>query len=132
MGCSVGGQVALDLARYHPDEFRAVISLEPALKLDIDWPKLALRRPKMTYDLPAGGKRLVQEARGYIMTTVGGVPILEHDVPTGDGHPAAEALEQTSHRCGRIAPPARHAGTDDVVAVDDERRRAVASHVGLR
>ena len=47
MGCSVGGQVALDLARYHPDEFRAVISLEPALKLDIDWPKLAgLWHPK--------------------------------------------------------------------------------------
>ena len=56
----------------------------------------------------------------------------EHDVPTGDGHPAAEALEQTAHRCGRIAPPARHAGTDDVVAVDDECRRAVASHVNQR
>lgn len=36
MGCSVGGQVALDLARYHPTAFRGVISLEPALKLDAD------------------------------------------------------------------------------------------------
>ncbi len=34
MGCSVGGQLALDLACFHPDAFRAVISLEPALKLD--------------------------------------------------------------------------------------------------
>ena len=33
MGCSVGGQLALDLACFHPDEFRAVIALEPALKL---------------------------------------------------------------------------------------------------
>ncbi len=33
MGCSVGGQLALDLACSHPDEFRAVIALEPALKL---------------------------------------------------------------------------------------------------
>jgi pimeloyl-ACP methyl ester carboxylesterase len=33
MGCSVGGLLALDLARYHPESFRAVISLEPALKV---------------------------------------------------------------------------------------------------
>jgi pimeloyl-ACP methyl ester carboxylesterase len=36
MGCSVGGQLALDLACFHPDAFRAVISLEPALKLGGD------------------------------------------------------------------------------------------------
>jgi pimeloyl-ACP methyl ester carboxylesterase len=36
MGCSVGGLLALDLARYHPDAFRAVIALEPALKVDVD------------------------------------------------------------------------------------------------
>lgn len=36
MGCSVGGQVALDLARYHPTAFRGVISLGPALKLEAD------------------------------------------------------------------------------------------------
>jgi pimeloyl-ACP methyl ester carboxylesterase len=33
MGCSVGGLLALDLARYHPEAFLAVISLEPALKV---------------------------------------------------------------------------------------------------
>jgi len=35
MGCSVGGLLALDLARYHPEEFRAVISVEGVLKTDI-------------------------------------------------------------------------------------------------
>jgi pimeloyl-ACP methyl ester carboxylesterase len=34
MGCSVGGLLALDLARRHPDRFRAVISLEGALKVE--------------------------------------------------------------------------------------------------
>lgn len=33
MGCSVGGLLALDLARHHADEFRAVIALEPSLKV---------------------------------------------------------------------------------------------------
>jgi pimeloyl-ACP methyl ester carboxylesterase len=36
MGCSIGGLLALDLARYHPESFRAVIGLEPALKVDVD------------------------------------------------------------------------------------------------
>jgi N-acyl-D-aspartate/D-glutamate deacylase len=37
----------------------------------------------MAYDLPAGGKRLMQEARGYVATIVAGTAILEHDRPTG-------------------------------------------------
>ena len=36
MGCSVGGLLALDLALHHPDVFRAVISLEGALKIEGD------------------------------------------------------------------------------------------------
>ena len=36
MGCSVGGLLALDLALRHPDDFRAVISLEGALKIGGD------------------------------------------------------------------------------------------------
>ncbi|MGS0897529.1 alpha/beta fold hydrolase [Burkholderia stagnalis] len=43
MGCSVGGMLALDLARYHADEFRAVISLEGALKVDFDHGNPALK-----------------------------------------------------------------------------------------
>ena len=33
MGCSIGGLLALDLARDHPDRFRAVIGVEPALRV---------------------------------------------------------------------------------------------------
>ena len=36
MGCSVGGLLALDLAHRHPDEFRAVVSVEGALKVEGD------------------------------------------------------------------------------------------------
>ena len=36
MGCSIGGCLALDLARWHSDLFRAVIAVEGALKLDSD------------------------------------------------------------------------------------------------
>jgi N-acyl-D-aspartate/D-glutamate deacylase len=49
----------------------------------LDWDRLALAPPKVVYDLPAGGRRLVQKARGYKLTTVAGVPILEDDTPTG-------------------------------------------------
>lgn len=34
MGCSIGGCLALDLARWHPACFRAVIAVEAALKLE--------------------------------------------------------------------------------------------------
>ncbi|MEZ5549667.1 MAG: alpha/beta hydrolase [Pseudomonadales bacterium] len=34
MGCSVGGLLALDLAHRHPDRFRAVVSVEGALKIE--------------------------------------------------------------------------------------------------
>ncbi|WP_426435823.1 alpha/beta fold hydrolase [Bradyrhizobium genosp. P] len=40
MGCSVGGMLALDLARHHSDQFAAVISLEGGLKIDTPWSAL--------------------------------------------------------------------------------------------
>jgi pimeloyl-ACP methyl ester carboxylesterase len=36
MGCSVGGLLALDLARHHPEDFRAVIAVEGALHIGGD------------------------------------------------------------------------------------------------
>jgi pimeloyl-ACP methyl ester carboxylesterase len=36
VGSSIGGMLALDLARYHPDDFRAVIALEGGLKVELD------------------------------------------------------------------------------------------------
>ena len=49
----------------------------------IDYPGLAFEAPYMAYDLPAGGKRLLQKARGYIATLVAGQPIFEQGQPTG-------------------------------------------------
>ncbi|HUS15817.1 MAG TPA: alpha/beta hydrolase, partial [Chloroflexia bacterium] len=40
MGCSVGGLLALDLARHHPEAFAAVISLEGALNIETPWASL--------------------------------------------------------------------------------------------
>jgi len=38
----------------------------------IDSPTLALERPEMVVDLPAGGRRLMQKARGYVATVKAG------------------------------------------------------------
>lgn len=60
--------------------------LAPGLLADvnvIDYPGLACDAPYMAYDLPAGGKRLLQRARGYVATLVAGQPIFEGGVATG-------------------------------------------------
>lgn len=48
----------------------------------IDHPALRLHKPVITYDLPAGGRRLDQTADGYVATVVSGEVIAEHGVPT--------------------------------------------------
>ena len=54
MGCSVGGLLALDLARRHPDLFSAVIALEGALKIGGDIAGLwALWHPQVSNDYKA-------------------------------------------------------------------------------
>jgi len=60
--------------------------LAPGMKADlniIDFDALALTKPEMRYDLPAGGKRLVQKASGYRATIVSGEVVIEDGVPTG-------------------------------------------------
>jgi N-acyl-D-amino-acid deacylase len=49
----------------------------------IDFEALAVDAPEMLYDLPAGGRRLVQRARGYAATVKRGVVVREHDQATG-------------------------------------------------
>jgi N-acyl-D-aspartate/D-glutamate deacylase len=49
----------------------------------IDFERLALRPPRVVFDLPAGGRRLVQEADGYVATIVSGEPIRAHGQDTG-------------------------------------------------
>lgn len=49
----------------------------------IDFANLRLKRPEVTYDLPAGGRRLIQRAHGYAATIVNGHLVARHAVPTG-------------------------------------------------
>jgi N-acyl-D-aspartate/D-glutamate deacylase len=60
--------------------------LAPGYRADvnlIDFERLAARRPQMLHDLPAGGKRLVQTADGYVATLVAGEITYEHGEPRG-------------------------------------------------
>ena len=61
--------------------------LAPGMKADvnvIDLDRLVLHHPELIYDLPAGGKRLVQRVDGYRATLVSGVPIFENGADTGE------------------------------------------------
>ncbi len=49
----------------------------------IDFDALAIDPPEMVYDLPAGGRRLIQRARGYVATVKRGVVVRENDEATG-------------------------------------------------
>ena len=50
----------------------------------IDFERLRFLKPEVVYDLPAGGKRLVQRARGYRHTFVAGTETLRDDEHTGE------------------------------------------------
>jgi len=61
--------------------------LAPGYKADInviDFERLRFLKPEVVYDLPAGGKRLVQRAQGYRHTFVAGTEILRDDELTGE------------------------------------------------
>jgi N-acyl-D-aspartate/D-glutamate deacylase len=49
----------------------------------IDYGRLRLRAPEVVYDLPGGGRRLMQRADGYIATILSGQPVLRDGEPTG-------------------------------------------------
>ncbi len=49
----------------------------------IDHDRLALRRPRLVRDLPAGGARFLQDAEGYRATLVAGEVVLREDHLTG-------------------------------------------------
>jgi N-acyl-D-aspartate/D-glutamate deacylase len=50
----------------------------------IDHANLRLARPRLVRDLPAGGKRFLQDAHGFVATIVGGRVVVEKDRLTGD------------------------------------------------
>ena len=58
----------------------------PGMRADlnlIDYEQLGFDVPRMAHDLPAGGRRIVQKARGYVGTWVAGVRTVAHDEFTG-------------------------------------------------
>jgi N-acyl-D-aspartate/D-glutamate deacylase len=50
----------------------------------VDFDGLRLHAPQMVFDLPAGGRRLVQRADGYVATLVAGEVTVQDGEPTGD------------------------------------------------
>jgi len=61
--------------------------LAPGYRADvnvIDFDNLRARRPEVRYDLPAGGRRLLQRADGYLHTVVAGVETYRGGEPTGE------------------------------------------------
>ena len=60
--------------------------LAPGMKADVNvihHAGLRLRPPFMAFDLPAGGKRLLQRAEGYLHTFVSGVETYAGGEPVG-------------------------------------------------
>jgi N-acyl-D-aspartate/D-glutamate deacylase len=60
--------------------------LAPGYRADvnvIDVDRLQSRRPEIRHDLPAGGRRFVQRADGYVATVVAGTVTYEDGEPTG-------------------------------------------------
>jgi N-acyl-D-aspartate/D-glutamate deacylase len=60
--------------------------LAPGMKADInliDYANLHLSPPTIVHDLPAGGRRLMQTAKGYVATIVSGEVVIDLDQPTG-------------------------------------------------
>lgn len=77
-------RISRDNARAMGLADRGVIA--PGYKADInviDFARLQLRAPRMHYDLPAGGKRLVQTADGYVATVLSGAVTYREGEATG-------------------------------------------------
>ncbi|MEO0981710.1 MAG: amidohydrolase family protein [Pseudomonadota bacterium] len=90
---SRGGRISLeaavkrqchDTARLYGLEDRG--TLEPGMRADInviDFDALEIDPPQMAFDLPAGGRRMIQRAQGYKHTFVAGVETFADGVSTG-------------------------------------------------
>jgi N-acyl-D-aspartate/D-glutamate deacylase len=73
-----------DTAKFYGLHDRGVLA--PGMKADvnvIDLDGLRLHPPEMVFDLPAGGRRLVQRVDGYKFTVVGGEVTFEDGKQTG-------------------------------------------------
>ena len=64
------------------DRGQVKVGLKADLNI-IDWDKLDFDAPYVVHDLPAGGKRLMQGASGYVSTIVSGQVTHKNGQPTG-------------------------------------------------
>ena len=75
----------LDTARLYGLNDRGI--LKPGYLADIniiDMDRIKLEKPWLAFDLPAGGKRLLQKAQGYVMTIKSGKITFRDGVMTGE------------------------------------------------
>jgi N-acyl-D-aspartate/D-glutamate deacylase len=87
--------------------------LAPGYRADvnlIDFDHLTVRRPEMRYDLPAGGKRLVQTAEGYVATVVAGEVTYENGEASGPLPGRLIRGPQAAPAVSAPAPPAAPLG----------------------
>jgi N-acyl-D-aspartate/D-glutamate deacylase len=90
----VGPRLSLEkMVKGHTLDAAALIGLNdrgivaPGKKADInviDYDRLGIEPVRVVYDMPGGGRRLVQGARGYVATLVSGVPTVRQDQSTGE------------------------------------------------
>jgi N-acyl-D-aspartate/D-glutamate deacylase len=74
----------LDTATLYGLSDRGVIAVGKKADINvIDMDALTLELPRMAYDLPAGGRRLIQGATGYDATVVSGAVTRRDGVDTG-------------------------------------------------
>ncbi len=74
----------LDTARLYGLHDRGLLRTGYKADVNIIDPKaIRLHCPEMVFDLPSGGRRLVQRADGYLATLVNGLPIFEMGKETG-------------------------------------------------
>ena len=88
-----GERVPLEtVVKWHAHDTAAAVGLcdrgllKPGYKADlnvIDYGRLTRRPPRMSHDLPAGGRRLVQDAEGYRYAIVSGQVTYRDGQPTG-------------------------------------------------
>jgi N-acyl-D-amino-acid deacylase len=75
---------SLDTATLYGLNDRGVIAEGKKADINIiDMNRIDIGRPYMAYDLPAGGKRLLQDSTGYVNTIVSGVVTRRDGVDTG-------------------------------------------------
>ena len=98
-------KLAHDTARFIGLRDRGTVEVGQRADLNvIDLAHLALHRPRMTADLPAGGKRLVQDATGYRATLVAGQVIVENDQMTAARPGTLVRMGQGGPGVGGLSP----------------------------